>query len=117
MTSNRALKRWYNKINSRFFYDELPRNVIVRWATPDDDEQDMASVDLAHDKRHKYEILINREKNPTLSVELNSLIHEMCHIATSLKDDHGAAFEKWRQTLGERGIFKKGALKRGLTIF
>ncbi len=116
MQSNRTLKGWYNKINTRFFYDELPSNVIVRWALPGE-EKDIACTERLVDKRHSYEILLNREKNKTNSIKLSSLVHEMIHVATKYRDQHGPAFEEWRVRIGERGIFKKGALLKSITIF
>jgi hypothetical protein len=55
--------------------------------------------------------------NAPVSVRLTTLIHECIHVFLELKDDHGPAFEKVRLMLSDRGIFKKGALVRGLTIF
>jgi hypothetical protein len=114
--SDRTLKRWYQIINKRFFYGELPANVIVRWAVPGE-ENDIACTERLVGKRHSYEILLNREKNKTNSIKLASLVHEMIHIATHYRDNHGKLFEEWRAKLGERGVFKKGALLRGITLF
>lgn len=117
MRSNRALKAWYREINTKFFDSELPDNVCVRWAEDPDEEPDLASVDNANDGKNKYEIVINKEKNSVVSIRLSTLVHEMIHVATELRDDHGPAFERWRSLLAERGIFKKGALYRGVTLF
>ena len=117
MRSNRALKAWYREINTRFFENELTDNVCVRWAEEEDEEYDLASTDLADDGRHKYVILLNREKNTTRSIMLGSLIHEMVHVATELRDNHGSVFDGWRAVLAQRGIFKKGAVARRLTLF
>lgn len=116
MRSDRTLKRWYLLINKKFFYGELPTNVIVRWALPGE-ENDIACTERFVGKKHPYEILLNREKNKTNSIKLGSLVHEMVHIATHYRDNHGPLFEEWRHKLGERGIFKKGALLKGITIF
>jgi hypothetical protein len=116
MRSDRTLKRWYLLINKKFFYGELPTNVILRWALPGE-EKDIACTERLVGKKHSYEILLNREKNKTNSIKLGSLIHEMVHVATHYRDNHGKLFEEWRAKLGERGIFKKGALLRNLTIF
>ena len=116
MRSDKALKRWYSKINREFFHSELPSNVCVRWADPDE-EPDIASTDLGVDARHSFIIIFNREKVPTLTIKVATLIHEMMHVATKCEDDHGADFELVRQQLSDRGIFKKGAVVKGLTIF
>ena len=66
--------------------------------------------------RNSYIITISRQSHTGINQVLISLIHEMIHIATGMKDDHGPKFEEWRQTLGDRGIFKKGVIRRGLTL-
>jgi hypothetical protein len=116
MRSDRTLKTWYNRINKRFFYDELPANVIVRWAESGE-EKDIACTERLVGKKHSYEILLNRDKNPTPSIKLASLVHEMVHLATHYTDSHGPLFDEWRAKLGERGVFKKGALLKGITLF
>jgi hypothetical protein len=116
MRSDRTLKSWYGRINKKFFYGELPANVIVRWSDPEE-EKDIACTERLVGKKHSYEILLNRENNKTNSIKLGSLVHEMVHVATHYRDDHGPLFEEWRKKLGDRGIFKKGALLRGITIF
>lgn len=116
MKSDRTLKRWYLIINKKFFYGELPTNVIVRWALSGE-ENDIACTERIVGKKHSYEILLNRDKNKTNSIKLGTLVHEMIHVATHFKDSHGPLFEEWRAKLGERGVFKKGALLRGITLF
>lgn len=117
MRSDRTLKRWYRTINKKFFFDELPANVIVRWALSGE-ESDIASC-TKHESgnRHSYEILLNREKNRTNSQKLSTLVHEMIHVATHYRDDHGPLFAEWHAKLTERGIFKKGALLKGICLF
>ena len=112
-----TLKQWYAHINRKYFYDELPANVIVRWANPGEEKDVACTEKLTDDDTHSYQILLNKAKNPTSSIKLASLVHEMIHIATKYKDNHGPSFEEWRVKLGERGIFRKGALLKGLTIF
>lgn len=116
MRSDRTLKRWYSTINKKFFYGELPSNVIVRWALPGE-ENDIACIERVLDEKHSYVILLNREKNKTNSQKLNSLIHEMTHIATHYRDNHGPLFDEWHKKLTERGAFKKGALLKGISLF
>ena len=99
MASDRRLKRYYDEINRRFFQDELPRNVIVRWAR-EGEEKDVACTEKANpDSKHSYLILLNREKNPTPSIMLSSLAHEMVHIkqfATGeLVDNPSGKTVKW----------------------
>lgn len=116
MRSDPSLKKWYSVINKKFFYGELPSNVIVRWSLPGE-EKDVASLGRAEDHRHSFILLLNRDKNPTRSIKLSALLHEMIHIATDMRDNHGPLFEEWRVKLGERGAFKKGALLKGISLF
>jgi hypothetical protein len=124
MRSNPALKSWYRKINKKFFDNQLTNNVCVRWVNEEDDgeatrceEKFFGWADVANDGVHEYVIVLSKKLCEPKSTRLLTLSHEMCHIASALKDDHGPAFEQWRQYIGDRGIFKKGALVRGLTIF
>lgn len=117
MRSDRTLKSYYREINTVYFLNELPDNVCVRWAEDEDEEPDFASTDFGHDGRNAFEIILNREKNEAASVRLQSLVHEMVHVATGLKDSHGPAFDRWHKILTERGLFKRGALLRNITLF
>jgi hypothetical protein len=124
MRSDRTLRRWYKDINARFFLGELPDNVCVRWADEDDVEEDGRQCEDTcfgwadrGEGRHVYQIAISKKKNPALTAVLATLVHEMVHVRTALKDDHGPVFEGWRKTLSNRGIFKKSALVQGLTLF
>jgi hypothetical protein len=116
--SDASLKKWYRLINKKFFSQELPDNVIVRWARAGE-ESDVASCSPVDnpDNKHKYLIILNKSKNPTASIKLSSLAHEMVHIATHCKDEHGDAFDDWHKKLTDRGLFKKGALLSNITLF
>lgn len=123
MRSDPTLRKWYKTINRRFFENSLPDNVCVRWANPDEEkdarweEKYFAEAREISSAYHCYEIVLSRPLNPRLSGKLSSLAHEMIHIKTSIRDDHGPAFEKWRRHISDRGIFKKHALVKNLTIF
>jgi hypothetical protein len=124
--SDKTLKRWYRKINKRFFDGQLPNNVLVRWSM-DADVKDEPRCDEKYfgwvvppadeDKQHAWQLVISRVSNIHLTQELATLAHEMCHIATKNRDEHGEAFNYWVNYITERGILKKGALVRGLTLF
>jgi hypothetical protein len=116
MRSDPSLKKWYSVINKKFFYGELPQNVVVRWALPGE-ENDIASLARAEGPRHSWVILLNRDKNPTRSIKLSTLLHEMIHIATNNRDNHGPLFSEWHAKLMERGAFKKHALLKGISLF
>lgn len=124
MKSDKTLKFWYRAINRKFFGNQLTNNVCVRWANEEDIDEDKRCEEKyfgwageMREGRHKYEIVLSRKKINSRSTKLLTLAHEMCHIATELKDDHGDAFERWRQIISDRGFFKKHALIHGLTIF
>lgn len=125
MRSDPSLKRWYRKINKRFFDGQLTDNVCTRYADEDNDgdlgkkfeDKFFGWADKANDDYHEYVIVLSRKLNKQVSTRLLTLSHEMCHLASELKDDHGPAFEQWRQYIADRGIFKKHALVKNLTIF
>lgn len=122
MKSDRTLKKYYDMINKKFFLGELPSNVCVRWLDPEEDEVNLEDklfgyADKANDGYHKYQIVMSRKMCVPASSRATTLIHEMIHVYTGMRDDHGPAFEKARQMLSDRGIYKKGAVVKGLTIF
>jgi hypothetical protein len=113
--STPELKRWYRKLNRLFFNGELPDNVVVRW---DASEPDVACTEKRDkDDPTAYVIGFNRKKNPTKSLLLSAMLHEMVHCATEFKDEHGPAFDKWHKRLVRRGAFKKGAVIPDVTLF
>lgn len=125
MKSDRTLKFWYNKINKKYFHNELPSNVCVRWGAEEDSEDDEKWEEKYNGQaflsdsgsRHYANIVISNRLREEPCGRLATLVHEMCHVATVFKDEHGPAFEEWRKTIGDRGIFKKSALLKNLTIF
>jgi hypothetical protein len=121
MRSDPTLKKWYRFINHKFFHGELPNDVCVRWSNDEDDEDGFENkyfgiADHAKDSHHTYEIVMSRSKNEPASSRMLTLVHEMIHIATSLKDNHGPVFEAWWGVLYDRGILKKGAIRKGITL-
>lgn len=124
MKSDRTLLKWYRIINRRFFDGACPDRVCVRWADPDEMDsrrwekryfgEASESLDSEY---HDYQIVMSKPLNKQWIVRISTLVHEMIHLATRLKDDHGPAFEQWRQYVSDRGIFKKHALRKGSTLF
>ena len=124
MKSDRTLMAWYRRINKRFFDGACPEKVCVRWADPEMETQyrweemyfgEASRVD--DDPHHGYQIVMSRELNKKWIVRISTLVHEMIHLATNLKDDHGPAFSQWHEYITERGIFRKHALRKGYTLF
>lgn len=96
--------------------------MCVRWADEDEDgegfeERYFGVADRANDGYHSYVIIMSRVLNRPAMTRFSTLGHEMIHVATELRDNHGPAFAKWHQILTDRGFFKKGALRKGLTLF
>jgi hypothetical protein len=126
--SDKTLRKWYIFINRRFYDNQLPDNVCVRWADETEEKEverweekyfgwaNKCDGDYA-DGYHTHYIVLSRLKNEAATTRMSTLAHEMIHIATNCRDDHGPAFEKWRLYISDRGIFKKHAVRKGLTIF
>lgn len=124
MKSDRTLIAWYRRINKRFFGGACPEKVCVRWADPETETQynwedryfGEAST-VSDDRHHDYQIVMSRSLNKKWIVRISTLVHEMVHLATKLRDNHGPAFSYWHEYITERGIFRKHALKKGMTLF
>lgn len=114
------MKRWYNRLNRNFFDTALPSNVCVRRATSIEavngrKDEKVYAITTRGSGRYCYEIILTRQE--TLTGTICTLAHEMIHVATEMRDDHGPAFEEWRHRIGERGFFRKNAVLRGVTMF
>ena len=128
MRSDPTLRKWYRYMNRKFFNNELPDNVCVRWADETEEREVkweqiyFGWADRCHEKKyidgyHTHYIILSRAKCNAASARMATLAHEMIHIATNCRDDHGPAFERWRQVIGDRGIFKKHAVQKDMTLF
>lgn len=128
MRSDKTLRKWYVYINRRFFDNTLPDNVCVRWANELEEADDARWEEKYFgeawtctgehaDGVHTHCIVLSRVRNVYSTTRMSTLAHEMIHVATNCRDDHGPAFEKWRLYISDRGIFKKHALRKGLTLF
>jgi hypothetical protein len=121
--SDPVLRKYYRIINKKFFNGELPNNVCCRYVTEEDTDEDENCDSKFYGwcsngfGRHKYVIVISKIKNPGMVAKLATLAHEMIHCALFLRDDHGKAFSDWHETLTSRGLFRKGAVLKGLTLF
>lgn len=126
MRSDRTLLRLYRLVNKKFFDNTLPHDTCVRYLSEREQEKfeekyfgwtSHLKDTNQEDGYHTYCIVISKSKNPGRTAIAATLVHEMVHVATEMRDDHGPAFEAWRQTIADRGIFKKGAVLKGLTLF
>ena len=122
MKSDRTLRKWFRLLNARFFYGACNDSVLVRWsesdAEDDDELEDIAYgwTDVAHG-HWRFQIVLSRRLCRDKMTILNTLAHEMIHVATETRDDHGPEFESWRQRIADRGLFRKGAVLKGVTLF
>lgn len=124
MRSDRTLRTWYKKINSKFFDNFLPNDTCVRWANEEDTDEDERCEEkyngwayLEEDPKPQFVIVLSSALKKSTCSKLHTLVHEMVHVATGCKDDHGPAFSDWHQRLTDKGIFKKHALLKNYTIF
>lgn len=133
MKSDRALRKWYRFINKKFFGSYLTEDVCVRWADENEEKEvkweekyfgwTTKEVSEGHDPRREWTIILSKVRTGYRgrcmphSVILSTLAHEMVHVATKCKDDHGPVFEKWRQLISDKGFFKKNALVKNTTMF
>jgi|SRR5581483_7130418 len=128
MKSDRTLRKWYCTINRRFFDGLCSDKVCVRWANESEEqearweEQYFGWAQPIEHPRYRFALVLSQIKNQPKrnylgTLALSTLAHEMCHIATECRDDHGPAFENWRVHIAARGIFRKHALYRNVTIF
>lgn len=121
MQSDRTLRKWYLDFNKRFFGNLLPDNIGVRWAGDTEadkrGEKDYEGWVDPGDARVRWVIVLARECRDDARKRFSTLAHEMIHVGTDCRDDHGPAFERWRQTISDRGFYKKNAVVKGITMF
>ena len=119
MRSDKTLKKWYRYVNKKFFDNELPDDTCVRWADEDEDGEGFEEryFGVADKIDGKYIIIMSRELNKPFVVRMSTLIHEMLHVKTELRDNHGESFNNQLNKLIDKGLFKKGAIKEGITLF
>ena len=93
MKSDKTLKKYYNRINKRFFQGELPSDTCVRWLDPDEDDMRLEDklfgfADVAQDGYHQYQIVLSRKMCGPASSRMTTLAHECIHVYLGMKDDH-----------------------------
>jgi hypothetical protein len=110
MRSDPTLKRYYREFNRKFWGNTLPNNVVVRWGTDDDIyegnlKRSDAGVCLRHGPHEPMEIVLDpvmRREKQYKHTKL-TLHHEMIHVKTKNRDNHGPVFKKYRDMLIEKG--------------
>jgi SprT-like family protein len=101
------LDPWYRGFNDKYFNNELPQNVLITHDVHDDRF-------VAYTEEYKtgfYHISFNPKLNLSGRQELETLLHESCHIqilssGETEDDDHGP---KWQSCMHE--LANKGALE------
>jgi hypothetical protein len=125
MRSDPVLRKWYKTINKKFFDNYLPANTCVRWSNEDDRDEDERCDDkyngwatvIDDEYKPRFLIVISNTLKKSMCTKLHTLLHEMCHLGTGLKDAHGPAFSSWHEHLVVKGAFKKGSVVKNLTLF
>jgi hypothetical protein len=73
--SDKTLRKWYKRINKRFFDGKLPDNVCVRWADvitePKIENEDFGDTNFA-EGYHCYRIILSRKLNVSANIRLSS---------------------------------------------
>lgn len=119
MRIDRTLTENYNYLNRRYFAGELPA-ADVGWGTIRDLRvgrgKRAAIAQTVWDPAKKGErpqILINvlLRRLGWNGVTAFSLLHEMVHVKTRMRDNHGPAFEREMRKLAEKGAFAKAGPK------
>ena len=99
------LQKWYEGINEEYFWNQLPKNVTVKWG-------DLAAWGDMGVTLYRPDgsilILIERKLNPAPRVAEITAFHEACHVKTHGQefDDHGPKFEACMVHLADQGAFK-----------
>src|SRR5574337_2232107 len=99
MQSDRTLLKHYHRINKRFFDGACPDKVCVRWANEDEEKETrwedryFGWAERTDGPHHDYLIVMSRPLNKKWLVRISTLVREMLHLATALRDDHGPACE------------------------
>src|SRR6266481_6001469 len=101
--TNEHLYAWYAGFNESYFFNRLPKNVDIHWASL---PKAMGET-VKHDDG-SWTITIDRETNLTRGEVVLTIAHETCHIATwgSEFDSHGPKFQNCMVNLAAHGAFE-----------
>lgn len=109
--TNKMLKEWYDEFNSRFFDGRLDPGIEVRFATSEDDKEDLGN-DCMGVYIHSDKLIL---QDPSLRtywrVLKMNLLHEMIHalhpdhISHKDTEDHGMLFHREIIRLVEIGAY------------
>lgn len=105
------LQDWYNEFNSRFFQGRLPPDVEVRFATSEDDKDQLGRESMACYVHASRVILHDPHLRDYWKVLKMNLIHEMVHallpdhVSHEETEDHGMVFHHQIVKLFELGAY------------
>lgn len=105
-TSDRQLKHWFDKFNTRWFEGKLPSTIIF-WEPPSDSFGVTCPVFEVNDK--VFEIKLDPSLKGVPDYWKLLLLHEMAHIKLwpkHPKHQHGKAFQDEMKRLANEGAFK-----------
>ena len=107
LMTNTRLKHWYKVFNRKYFKNELP-NLEVKFSKELPDQ--MMGGSRWNRKRGKdasfNAIWINWAHRKGTVIAIQTLLHEMCHIAIGPRYNHGTRFHKQIDRLYKAGAYK-----------
>src|SRR4051812_49413097 len=96
-SSARALKRLYNRLNKKYWNNNLPADVVCIWRPCDDAVARTWHFFDEHGKLIRIEIWIDPKLEAIDSAVRAAMLHEMCHVEVHHKrQSHGI---KWEQAM------------------
>ncbi len=114
--SDRTLKRYYRRYKRQYpqLFGSLPdgRDIIIRWGDKRSDRDGLKSAvavtySPAIDKE-PWEIVFDKtlRRLKFWNIVKLTLFHEMCHVASRNRDNHGPAFQRRMKMLAANGAFR-----------
>jgi hypothetical protein len=109
MPNDRDLKFFYRRFNKKFFHNQLPNNLTVRFASPAQFTQKglgkrTCAITLIEDGK-AYAIIVKKTRGKTWAYIKADLLHEMVHVKNP-RLAHGPRFQKEMLRLAQIGAFK-----------
>jgi SprT-like family protein len=109
--TNKMLQDWYNEFNSRFFEGRLPPDIEVRFATSEDDKDQLGNDCMGVYVHARKLILQDYGMREYWKMLKTNLLHEMVHalfpdhVSHKETEDHGMVFQYQIVKLFEKGAY------------
>ena len=106
--TNKYLRGWYDKVNRKYFNNQLPQETLVIWRKPFVVGH---GAEIVFFKDGRLLILVNPilRKIGAENHAIQSLIHEMCHLSLWCQKKnpatHGLLFQNEMKRLAKLGAF------------